>query len=200
MKSQEIKEIDKIESNYNVYLKLCDSLGNRAEKFKEMVEFFGERLAIAPFSSEYGGSYEGGLVDFSLSVLKRMRDVVKVTKTKVDKRSMIICCLFFAIGIVGTRKDDLFEKSDAYWTERGKPYTYNKDISFMATTHRSLFLIQEFGIKLTEEEWLAILLSYGPGYPENHRYRMKEPDLAVLLSNCIDIVRIQGKTKKNILS
>ena len=40
----------------------------------------------------------------------------------------------------------------------------------MSVSHRTLYLLQKYQIKVTREEWLAILTSQGMHYPENAFY------------------------------
>ena len=60
-------------------------------------------------------------------------------------------------------------------------YKYNEDIQKMSISHRTLFLLQSFGINLSEEEWIAIQLAQGSHFEENRFYARNEPTLALIL-------------------
>ena len=53
----------------------------------------------------------------------------------------------------------------------------------MTVPHRGVWLCQHFGLKLSQDEWLAIVLNDGQYAEENAKYKMKEPRL-------VDIVHI----------
>ena len=46
---------------------------------------------------------------------------------------------------------------------------------------RTLFLLQHFGVNLTNEEWIAIQISQGTHFEENRFYVGHEPTLAIAL-------------------
>lgn len=50
----------------------------------------------------------------------------------------------------------------------------------MSVPHRGLYMLQRFGVRLTHEEFLAILLHDGPYEKMNDYYSMKELDIVVL--------------------
>jgi hypothetical protein len=195
----ENNDLDLIEKNYNVFLKICTNLGDRSQIFENFVENYSDRLAVCPLTtnSEFGWCYPGGLVEYSLSVFRNCKNLVKLHPVlNVDSNSLKIVSLFHAFGLIGSDDMDLFEPSEKYFAERGKLYQINKNISFMTTPHRTLFLLQNYGIKLSEEEWVAILLSNGENSNDSGRYMLKEPILSTLLNNSILLTRSINRNSK----
>ena len=80
-------------------------------------------------------------------------------------------------------EQDYFIDQDSDWHREklGQMYKYNEDLNKMSVSHRTLFLLQHFGIELAKDEWLAIQLAQGSHFEENRFYVGHEPTLALLL-------------------
>lgn len=178
------EHVNKIATNWSLFEKWCDMLsGDRAVAVKKMLEVFGERASLTPASSrfEFHNAFPGGLIDHSLRVASLTIDMAHALKVKVSKESLIVASLFHDWGKVGNDDEDLYLPQTSLWHKaRGQPYIFNDKIK-MPNAQLSVFLLGKYGIQLTEEEYLAILLNDGPGVAENQKYSMKEPMLAVLV-------------------
>ena len=120
----------------------------------------------------------------SLRVLSFVSKLVGVYDlgNKISRESMILSSLFHDWGKVGGLDGDYYLEQQSDWhRERGMLYTHNRDIQYMTTAQRGLYLMQHFGIHLTSDEYLAILLNDGMYPDDNKIYAMKEPTLAVLV-------------------
>lgn len=179
------EHLTKIAKNYDTFVAFCNQVGPRREKIQAMLDHIGERLLTAPASSReaYHNCWPGGLVDHSLRVMRNTYKLLKVMgwEGKFSKESIIISALFHDLGKVGGVDEDHYVPADDWQKKRGQLYTYNPKLQFMLNSHRALFLLQHFGIELTEDEYLAILLNDGPEASENTPYNMKEPTLAVVI-------------------
>lgn len=176
--------IAKISKNYDKFVGLCKQLGDRSAPVMEMIDALGDRLAMAPASSrlEYHNAFPGGLVEHSLRVLTLTFKLMKAYDLDFQKDSLVISTLFHDLGKVGNLTEDHYINEDSQWhRDRGKMYTYNPKLQYMSTAHRGLWLLQHFGVKLNEAEYLAIMLNDGPEAEENRIYSMKEPTLAVIV-------------------
>ena len=180
-------EIEQIQSRYEKFTNLLTKCGERGNKAKEMCESLGERLILCPASTHESipGCHPGGLIETSLRVLSRMRDIQKAIPdaSKVSVESVILTGLLHNIGMVGTETVDYLVTQDSDWhRKQGRLYRYNDDLPKMSVPHRSLYLLQKFVVDLTVEEWTAIALSGGPHREENRFYIGSEPTLSHLLS------------------
>jgi len=181
------KDADKkIAANFNTFRKLCETVGDRAENMLKLVDYFDIRLAIAPASgrTNYHSCYPGGLIDHSLKVLKNAMKIIKSydMNSRYDKDTLVIVCLMHDIGKLGDLDNDFYLVNDSDWhRERGMLYKINDSIQYMSHSDRSIYLLQHFGVKLSEDEWLAIKIHDGPGVDENRTYRMKENMLSLIL-------------------
>jgi len=178
-----------IAANYDKYRSLVEKLGDRAEPALQLVDALGERLAMCPASArkEFHSAFPGGLVDHSLRVLGNAMKLIKAFGYDVSRESLIIGCLFHDLGKVGDHESDYYVPQDSDWhrDKLGEMYKYNKDLQYMTVPHRGVWLCQHFGLKLSQDEWLAIVLNDGQYAEENAKYKMKEPRL-------VDIVHIAG--------
>lgn len=171
-----------IASNFDKFRTLCEKLGSRSAAALSLVDHLGERLALCPASSrsEYHAAYPGGLVDHSLRVLGNAMKLVKAFGYDLPKDSLIIGCLFHDLGKVGDHENDYYVPQDSDWHREklGEMYKHNKDLQYMTVPHRGVWLCQHFGLKLSQDEWLSIMLNDGQYAEENALYKMKEPRLA----------------------
>ena len=177
---------EKIKENWETFRLYCSKLGERSDAVTKMLDYFEERAAICPASSrkEFHAAYAGGLVDHSLRVMGLAVKFAKVYEaSNISKESLILSALFHDWGKVGTLDKDYYLPQDSDWHREklGEMYKINKDIQYMPNNHRSIWLLQHFGIKLSEDEFLAIFLNDGPIDDGNKKYAMKEPLLAVII-------------------
>ena len=182
--------LDNIKSNWSTYSGLCSRLED--ECINNMIEKLDNRLVTCPasnVSSSYG-AYEGGLVEHALSVAMAMKTINKTMEMEVEMSSILKVALFHEIGKVGDIESPLFVEQDSDWHREklGQMYKYNEKIQKSSVSHRSLYLLQHFGVTLTQDEWIAIQLSQGSHFEENRFYVGSEPSLALLLQNAKSIV------------
>lgn len=171
---------EEIEENFNKVRSLCSNLGERSVHALNLVDSLGERLALCPASGkkDYHNAFPGGLIDHSLRVLGNAIQLKKTFGWKIPKESLIISCLFHDLGKVGDHKNDYYVNAEDWQQKRGELYGYNKHMQYMSVPHRSVFLCQHYGLILTQDEFLAILLNDGFVIDENKPYCLKEPILA----------------------
>ncbi len=196
---------EQILENYSKFETLAGKTGDhRQEGLKQFFEHFGERLAMCPASSktEFHNAFAGGLVEHSLRVLTNAIKLSKAMDVKVDQEELIFACLFHDIGKLGDLDQERYiEQDEDYWRKRGNVYKVNSKMRFMMVKDNSGYLLQHFGIKVSHDEYLAILLNDGFLDETNKEYRMKEPDLAVivhqadLLATRFEKHRVNGVSK-----
>jgi putative nucleotidyltransferase with HDIG domain len=172
---------EEIATNFDKFRSLCEKLGDRSQAALNLVDSLGERLAICPASSrlDFHNCMVGGLVDHSLRVLYNAMKLCKTFGWEVSKDSLIIGCLFHDIGKAGNHEQDYYLPQDSDWHREklGEMYKYNRDMQYMTVPDRGVWLCQHFGLKLSQDEWLAIKLNDGQYADENAPYKMKEPKL-----------------------
>lgn len=175
---------EKIKENYDKFELLCSKLGERSDNMKKLLSHFEERLALCPASSrvEHHSCFPGGLVDHSLRVLQNAYTLMKSYNQAFPKESVILACLTHDLGKIGSEDEPYYTPNKSDWhRERGMLYETNDKLSYMTVPHRSLYLLQKFDIKLTQDEWVAICIHDGQYVPENKPYSMREPLLALIV-------------------
>lgn len=143
------------------------------------------RIALCPGSSKtaYHACYPGGLVEHSLRVARLGKKLLTGMEiTSIDKKAFVFACLLHDIGKVGDERDEYYVPQTNDWLKgKGEPYQINPKIRYMATQQRSVYLCQYYGIPLSHEQYLAILLNDGQYSKDNSAYAMREPEMATIL-------------------
>lgn len=180
---QSEESLAKMQANWAKFETWINELGDRKDPVKEMLSVFAERACMAPASGrvEFHNAFPGGFIDHSLRVLKYTVDLAATFKVKTSKESLIISSLFHDWGKIGTVENDYYLRQESDWhRKRGQFYTNNSKIK-MPNAQLGLYTLSQFGIKLSEEEYLAILLNDGQYADANKQYAMKEPKLSLLI-------------------
>jgi len=182
--------VEKIKLNWEKYEKLCGRLSD--DNINDLVEFLGERILMCPASmrdSQYN-SEPGGLVEHSLNVAFTMRSINDALSLNTPVGSILKVGLLHEIGKVGDENHDCFVDQDSDWHREklGQNYKYNEEIPKMSVSHRTLYLLQQFGVKLSRDEWIAIQIAQGSHFEENRFYVGSETTLGILLQKAKSLV------------
>lgn len=175
-----------IEQNIMTFHKLCGRLGDRSEAVTRLVEALAVQISTAPASTrvDYHDCFPGGLVSYSLRVLKLAKTLNDSFEMNCSAESMILVSLFHAIGKAGDLHGPMYLEEESEWHREklGKHFKIREGMQKMPVPDRSLYLLQHFGVQLEQDEWLAIKLSDGR-YRKEHDsyYDLAEPKLALLL-------------------
>lgn len=145
--------------------------GERKDSLIKMYNFFEDRMMLMPASSfeHYHNCFAGGYVDHVLRVMSCADAVYENWKalgsdcTGYTREELIFAALNHDLGKVGTQELEMYRPNPSDWHRKnqGKIYEINPDIPFMSVPDRSLLLLQEFGIKFTQNEMMGIKLHDG---------------------------------------
>lgn len=187
--------------NYEKFKSLLLETGeHRKEQLEAMIDHFGDRLVLCPASSKknFHNCFPGGLVEHSLRVLKNAKRMIKVTPDlfeNIPDESVVFAALLHDFGKIGSLEQDRYViQQNDYYLKKGNLYEINNDIPFSTVPHSTLFIIQHFGVKMTFDEFQAILLNDGFIVEENRPYCMKETKLSLLIHQADRISCEQEKT------
>lgn len=176
-----------IKKNYEKTISLIETtvVSDRKQKILDLFSFFDTRYAVAPASQNrsYYSAFQGGLAYHNLNILQWVgRFASLMAKDEFSNETLLVVSLLHSIGVLGTLDKEYFLPQTNKWKkDQGALFEINEDISFVKIPHRSLFLLQRLEVKLTEDEYLAILLQDGQGDETNRHYNFKEPKLAQIL-------------------
>ena len=163
---------EQIKANYDELMSVIDEYfeDEQRDNIKSLFSHFEDRIIEAPASGRpsYHNCFMGGWLDHTLRVIEtslKMREHfielgVEVTSTEYD---VVLAAMFHDLGKLGDLNDPYYKYQTDEWRRNKLQewYTHNSDMENMSVTDRSLWLLQHFNIKVSEEVWKAIKLSDG---------------------------------------
>ena len=157
------------------YGDLVDRVGERRDDVLRFDEFLRSETSwlTAPASTRFHLACEGGLVEHSANVARKLLGLRGLLAPHVPEESCVIAGLYHDVGKVGC-------PSNPYYLRGQGSYRVNPDLVHLDVPTRSLFLTCSY-VKLTEEEAQAIRYHDGQYIPENRSVAHRETDLTRLL-------------------
>ena len=152
---------------------------NRREKLLNMYQYFEDRMCMAPASGKehYHNAHVGGYVEHVLHVIDC---AVQLKKVWVDNgatinftdEELIFAAMHHDLGKVGDMDKDYYVPQDSEWhrKNRGEIFTHNGELQYMTVTDRAIFLLNQFGIKMSENEYIGLRLTDGLYEEANKSY------------------------------
>jgi len=101
------------------------------------------------------------------------------------EEEVVFAALHHDLGKVGDLENDYYVPNDSKWhiENQGKYYKRGKDLNFMTVTDRAIYLLNHFGVTMTENEYLALRLTDGMYEEANKTYLMQYLDENKVKSN-----------------
>ena len=157
---------EQLDTNYNKFINLIETNIKR-EGVERLIKWLNSKdTRVAPASTRYHNSFEGGLVLHSINVYERLKRLIKFEygdESPYSEETIALVALLHDIS-----KIDFYEvqmrnvKENGVWVQ--KPYFSVKDeqnrLIFGSHSMNSLYMVSKF-FKLTYEEELAILHHMG---------------------------------------
>ena len=172
--------------------------GERLDDLNKMYDYFEERMMLAPASGKehFHNAHAGGYVEHVLHITDL---VVKIwdlwgkngaTIDDFDKEELIFAALHHDLGKVGDLADDYYVINESDWHRKnqGMIYKHNPNIQYMTVTDRAIWLLQHFGIKMSENEYLGLRLTDGMYEEANKGYYISYMPHKQLRSNIAHIL------------
>lgn len=190
---------EQIQENYELHLKIIEKYlqGERKEKVLAMIETIGENYLMSPASSKlwYHGAYPGGyLVHVNNVVMLALKELklYKAMGGTVDftEEELVFSALFHDLGKIGNGEKENYLPQENEWfiNNKQEAYTVNPELDFMLIPDRSLFVLQKFGISVSQNEYLAIKLHDGLFEESNKAYYISYAPSSRLRSNIVYIL------------
>ena len=173
-----------ITDNYKELRKIINDTFSdlRLDKLNHMYDDLEDRMVVAPASSveHYHNSKVGGYVEHILHVVKFAQQIKKLWEdagATIDftDEELIFSALHHYLGKVGDELgNEFYTPNESEWhiKNQGRIYNVNPDIEHMDVTDRSFFLLQEYGIKYSKQEFYGIRLADGMYVDYNKPYLM----------------------------
>ncbi len=174
---------EQLQKNYERFIGIINKYftGDRLEKLLRMYseEELGISLALSPASGNkgYHNCYEGGYIDHIFNVCKNALKVKELFvsmggETDFTDEELIFCALHHDLGKLGTKGKPYYvvNQSDWHVKNQGKVYIPNPELSHMTHTDRTMFLLQQYGIEVSEAEYFGMKLTDGMYDEDNIKY------------------------------
>ena len=156
-----------------------DYPNNRREKLLSMYQYFEERMSVAPASGKeaYHNAMVGGYVEHVLHVTDcaiQLKELWESNGAEINftDEELIFAAMHHDLGKVGDLNQDYYIPQDSEWhrKNRGEIYTHNPKLQYMSVTDRAIFLLNHFGISMTQWEYIGIRLTDGLYEEANKSY------------------------------
>lgn len=159
-----------------------ETFGEDSERTKallKMYEDYEERVKESPASGKlnFHNAYEGGYLDHVLNVLKCARLMKKLYEhvggwVDFTDEELVFVALHHDLGKLGTLDDPYYVVQDSEWHRKNRleVFKHNEDAQYMTVSDRSIFILQEYGVTLTQTEYISIKLTDGLFDEANKKY------------------------------
>ena len=153
----------------------------RKDLLIKMYETLAEKVLTAPASSHSTrhNCFPGGYIDHVNRVVNCSLELYSTWSklgsniSNFTKEELVFAAINHDLGKIGNAKEDYYIPNDSDWhVKRGQIYKINGKLTFMKVPDRSLFLLQEYGIDVSENEYLSIKLHDGLYSKGNESYLM----------------------------
>ena len=189
---------EQILSNYEKHKKIVDTyITDRKDKVHAMLDTLGENYVMSPASNKswHHNAFPGGYVEHVNRVVeyavKQMR-LFKEMGGNIDftEEELVFAALFHDLGKIGDGvKENYIPQTDKWRQDKlSEMYTFNPDLDFMLIPDRSLFILQKFGITLTQKEFIAIRIHDGLFDKANEAYFFSNIESSRLKSSIAPIL------------
>ena len=192
--------VEKVTEAFNLHKKIIDRYitGERKVKVLSMIDTIGEEnYALAPASGKlwYHGAYPGGYLVHVNTVVRyalEQKNLYEKLGGSIDftEEELVFSALFHDLGKVGDGEKINYLPQTQEWFRKNKQemFVNNPDLDFMLVPDRSLFVLQKFGISVTQKEYLAIKLHDGMFDDSNKAYFVSFSPDSKLKSSIVPIL------------
>jgi hypothetical protein len=189
-------EAEKIKLNWERYRGLVNTLfPTRRDVLNKMYDDFEDRMALMPASSmeHFHNAFAGGYVDHVLRVidcaltLHNTWTVCGADMSGYTEEELLFAAMHHDLGKAGFPGDGnevyQVETSDWHRKNQGKLYKSNSNIPFTMVPDLSIWLLQEYGVKISWNEYQAIKIHDGMYDEANKPYFVARSPQAKLKTN-----------------
>ena len=172
---------DQIQENWQQLRDLITDTfeGERLEKLNEMYDYFEDRMIIAPASGKehFHNAHVGGYVEHVLHVTDcavQLKEVWEDNNATINfsDEELIFAAIHHDLGKVGDMNNDYYVPQESEWHRKnqGSIFTHNSKLQYMTVTDRAIYILNQFGISMTEWEYVGLRLTDGLYEEANKSY------------------------------
>ena len=163
---------EQIQTNWQTFLGYINHyiLDPRRTKLLDFYKKHEDELVMMPASHKkaYHNAFPGGYIDHVNRVIE---GALAINKTWVEFgaiqnytiEELVFSAINHDLGKMGNGEEMAYLPSQDEWRKKnlGEMYQYNKKLAYMSVPDRSIKLLVDHDIKLTENEWMTIKLHDG---------------------------------------
>tara|TARA_R100001377_G_scaffold60750_1_gene36900 strand:+ start:2036 stop:2812 length:777 start_codon:yes stop_codon:yes gene_type:complete len=164
---------EQIQDNWKELIQLIEDTfeGERQDKLLKMYNHFEDRMCVAPASGteHFHLCTPGGyvrhilnIVHFSLAFHKTWKDSGAIVDD-YTLEELTFAAIHHDLGKVGDMEQDYYIPNESEWhvKNQGKYYINNPELQFMTPPDRGIWILNQFGIKMSVNEMIGIKLTDG---------------------------------------
>lgn len=154
-KVNEKQQLAEVQSNWELFLSVVDKVKNpnTKQQLQKLCEEQGHRIATCPASSstKFVGARVGGLVWYSLEVLKVAKELNKLYEAGISTDDLIVTSLFHDLGKIGNLEKDFYTPNQSEWhVNKGFVFELNEELQTTSVHSRTLWWLNNYGVNLSE--------------------------------------------------
>jgi hypothetical protein len=158
--------------NWNIFLGIIEKeiASPRKEKLLDFYNKYEERFILLPASHkpQYHNCFPGGYIEHINRVIFSAIDVAELwgkydVKPTFTREEVVFSALNHDLGKFGSLEYEAVLPNPSEWhvKNRGEIYTFNTQLDYMTVPDRSLWLLNQIGVEVSKNEFLAIKLHDG---------------------------------------
>ena len=196
---------EQIETNWNIFNKIAqkyleDNL--RKELVLNMFKELEDILAFSPLSTRESqvGCYPGGYIEYvnrTFMVAFKLKELWASFDKNINftDEELAFSVLMHDLGKVTDGTRAAYIQSDNAWRKKnlGEIYTYNDELDFMLLQDRSLFVLQNKGIRCSINEFVSIRVHDGI-YEDSNKAYFKHYTEDIIFSSQLPHILNQAST------
>lgn len=154
--------------------------GDRQKKLVEFYKAREEEFCALPASGHinHHSAWTGGYV-YHVNNVVELSQYMYALWNKFDavegftKEELVFAAIHHDMGKMGDMNNILYQPTNEQWKrDKGSMYEYNPEIPFMSIPDRSIFLLNQIGVVLSENEFISIKVHDGLYDDANKAYIM----------------------------
>lgn len=188
-----------IQENWDKFREIINTTftGERKDRLNEMYDFFEDRIVFTPAAGRehFHNAFPGGYLDHVLRVIdlaNQFYDVWEKNGAVEDfsKEELVFSAMHHDLGKVGDLRGDYYIPNESQWhrEKQGLIYKFNEKIHHMTVSDRTCWLLNNFGIKYSQVEWLGIRCTDGLYESENETYLKQSEQGRQIKTNIVFIL------------
>jgi len=179
---------DEIQNNWNTLIDVINAHINddRRDNLLKMYNDLQDRMMFAPASAkaDFHNAMPGGYVEHILHIVNHSLQLKELWEKNgaminFSDEELVFAALHHDLGKVGDLEHDYYVPQDSDWHRKNRDeiYKHNPALQYMKVPDRGLWLLQHYGVKVTDKEYIGIKLTDGLYDDANKAYLMSyNPD------------------------